>query len=69
MQCVVFKDATSSLLNIHTGVPQGSILVLLLFLIHTIDLLLFTNQLKFIMYADDTTLMAIKKIMNHLNLT
>ena len=56
IQCVVFKEATASLLNIHTGVPQGSILSPLLILIYINDLPLFTSQLNAIMYADDTTI-------------
>ena len=50
-QYVEFEDAQSDMLNISTGVPQGSILGPLLFIIYKSS-----PTFNFIMYADDTTL-------------
>ena len=55
-QYVEFNNAKSNMLNITTGVPQGSILGPLLFLIYVNDINHTTSYFKFIMYADDTTL-------------
>ena len=55
-QYVSLENTTSSSLEITTGVPQGSILGPLLFLIYVNDLPVCTNC-KFLMYADDTCLL------------
>ena len=55
-QFVCLGNTNSELLDIHTGVPQGSILGPLLFIIYINDLPLSCSSLTPIIYADDTTL-------------
>lgn len=55
-QFVEIDDAKSDSLNLTTGVPQGSILGPLLFLIYINDIAFASNLFKFIIYADDTNL-------------
>ena len=57
-QYVVFDDINSQVLDIKTGVPQGSILGPLLFLIYINDIVKSSNFFKFILFADDTTIIA-----------
>ena len=57
-QYVEFKNIKSELLNLTTGVPQGSILGPLLFIIYSNDLHRINSFFRPIMYADDTTLSA-----------
>ena len=55
-QYVQIENAKSQLLEINTGVPQGSILGPLLFIIYINDISQSSDKFDFIAYADDTTL-------------
>ena len=55
-QYVQFANSESDLLEIKTGIPQGSILGPLFFNIMINDLVNSSNKFKFLMYADDTTI-------------
>ena len=55
-QYVQFENSESDLLEIKTGIPQGSILGPLFFSIMINDLVNSSNKFKFLMYADDITI-------------
>ena len=55
-QYVQIENAKSQLLEINTGVPQGSILGSLLFIIYINDISQSSDTFDFLAYADDTTL-------------
>ena len=55
-QYVVFDSCQSKHVEICTGVPQGSILGPLFFIVYINDLITVSNRLNILMYADDTTI-------------
>ena len=55
-QYVEVNGASSDVLNVMCGVPQGSVLDQLLFLIFINDLLAVCKKLKFYLFADDTNI-------------
>ena len=55
-QCVKINGIKSEYLNICTGVPQGSILGPILFILFINDFPLVSQQLDMFLYADDTTI-------------
>ena len=57
-QYVQYNDTSSSITEIETGVPQGSILVPLLFIIYKKDIHTVSDKCSFILYADDTKLIS-----------
>ena len=57
-QFVLVGGYRSKLVNVVSGVPQGSVLGMLLFLLYTSELFS-TLENKLIGYADDSTLMAV----------
>jgi hypothetical protein len=57
-QYVKFHDTKSSVTEVSLGVPQGSILGPLLFLIYVNDINNASSMFKYVLYADDTTLIS-----------
>ena len=56
MQCTEIGNTQSDLKYVKCGVPQGSILGPLLFLLYINDIVLSSNTFKFTLFADDTSL-------------
>ena len=65
-QCVLYDGVPSELLPVKCGVPQGSILGPLLFLLYVNDLPNAATNLFSVLYADDTNMFASGKDMNNL---
>ena len=55
-QYVFLNDASSATQNVTCGVPQGSVLGPLLFIIYINDIIKCSDLLNFILFADDTNL-------------
>lgn len=58
MQFVSLNDVDSNLLSIRNGVPQGSVLGPILFLLYVNDLPMSLGSVNSILFADDTTLLS-----------
>ncbi len=54
-QYVVYNGVKSEVKQVQCGVPQGSVLGLLLFLVYINDLPISLNKLETILFADDST--------------
>uniref|UniRef100_A0A672G3Z8 Reverse transcriptase domain-containing protein n=1 Tax=Salarias fasciatus TaxID=181472 RepID=A0A672G3Z8_SALFA len=63
-QFVEVNDTKSNFCNITCGVPQGSVLGPILFLLYVNDIVSASNVLKCILFADDTTLFYTGKNIN-----
>lgn len=66
MQFVKYKENSSHKQLLTCGVPQGSVLGPLLFIIYTNDLAYSLNKTKSIQFADDTTLYSTHKTISEL---
>jgi len=61
-QYVIFGETKSDLLKISTGVPQGSILGPLLFIVYLNDVVESCNMFTPVIYADDTALFSVLEV-------
>ena len=64
-QCTVVNGSISNLLTVNCGVPQGSILGPLLFLIYINDLSHMVTNTSMYLYADDTVLLSADNCINN----
>ena len=68
-QYVEFKNGKTKFFEINCGVPQGSILEPILFLLYINDIINSTENLSLALFADDTNVFYISKSLNELNET
>ena len=68
-QYVSIKNSNSSMSNITLGVPQCSVLGPVLFLLYITDMCRSSNQMRFVHFADDTTVFASDSEINNVHAT
>ena len=56
-QCVIYTNEKSTMEKLTCGVPQGSILGPLLFILYVNDIVNTSSVLEFVLFADDTTIL------------
>jgi Skp family chaperone for outer membrane proteins len=66
-QFVNYNNCKSRMGNIDIGIPQGSILGPLLFLLYINDIHKISDKLSFILFADDTNIFATGKSLPHIS--
>ena len=68
-QYVVIDDHSSDLLDMTCGVPQGSVLGPILFIIYLNDICNVSDVVKCVLFADDTNIFCSERNLTDLQLT